>query len=102
MSAESEDAFAVYQSRKSVTGESRQLGIDQEGSLQMKSDKDALRRRFKRLELAEARLKADTSEGKMAAESREGEKVFRDKVGVNGEKKATAIEKSNMKADERK
>lgn len=102
MSAESKDAFAIYQSRKAVTGEKSQIGIDQEGSLQMKSDKDALQRQIKRLELAEARLKADTGEGKMAAESRDGEKVLKDKESVTAEKKAIATDKSNMKAAEKK
>ena len=73
MSAESKDAFVVYQARQSVSGEKKQIGIDKEASPQMKADKEALQRQIKRLELAEARLKADTEGGKMAAESKDAE-----------------------------
>ena len=45
MSAESKDAFAVYQARQSVSSENKQIGIDKEASLQMKADKEALQAR---------------------------------------------------------
>ena len=102
MSAESKDAFAVYQARQSVSGEKNQIGIDKEASLQMKADKEALQRQIKRLELAEARLKADTEEGKMAAESKDAEKVYKDQQNVKGEKKVIVTDKSKLKADEKK
>ena len=81
MSAESKDAFAVYQARQSVSGEKTQMGIDKEGLLQMK---------------------ADTEEGKMAAESKDAEKVYKDQQNVKGEKKVILTDKSKLKADEQK
>ena len=92
MSAESKDAFVVYQARQSVSGEKKQIGID----------KEALQRQIKRLELAEARLKADTEGGKMAAESKDAEKVYKDQQNVKEEKKVIVTDKSKLKADEKK
>ncbi len=78
MVAESRDSMRVYRDRQGITGEEKDIGNDQPGSLQMKADKTALQREEKQLSTDEARMKTDKSEGKMAAESRDSEKVYRD------------------------
>ena len=70
MSAMSKDAYEVYMGKQAVMGEAKDIVNDKAFSLQMKADKAALQRQIKRLEVAEARLKADKAEGKMAAESK--------------------------------
>ncbi len=51
---------------------------------------------------ARAQLKADKAEGKMAAESKDAEKVYKDKQAVKGMKKDIETDKANLKADEKK
>ena len=102
MSAESKDAYAVYTAKKAVTGEERDIAADKNASLQMKADKAALHRQIKRLEVAEAKLKADTAEGKMAAESKDAEKVYKDQQAMKGEKKGIAADTANLKTDQKK
>lgn len=41
-------------------------------------------------------------EGRMAAESKDSEKVYQDKQAVKGEKKNIAADKANLKADQKK
>ncbi|MDQ6629042.1 MAG: hypothetical protein M3Z29_11470 [Pseudomonadota bacterium] len=102
MSAESKDAYAVYTGKQAVTGEKRDIAADKEAGPQMKADKAALQRQIKRLEVAEARMKSDTASGRMAAESKDAEKVYKDKLVVPAEKKEIAIDRSNMSADQKK
>ncbi len=102
MSAESKDAYEVYRAKQAIKGEKKDIADDKAASLQMESDKAALQRQIKRLEAAEARLKADTKEGKMAAESKDSERVYKDKQAVKGEKKDIADDKAKLKADEKK
>ena len=102
MSAESKDAYAVYQDWQAVKGEKKDIAADKAASLQMKSDKAALHRQIKRLESAEARLKADKAEGKMAAESKDSERVYKDQQAIKGEKKDIAADKAKLIADEKK
>lgn len=102
MTAESKDAYAVYTAKKAVTGEERDIAADKNASLQMKADKAALHRQIKRLEVAEAKLKADTAEGKMAAESKDAEKVYKDQQAMKGEKKGIAADTANLKTDQKK
>ena len=93
ISAESKDSYAVYMGKQAVAGEEKQIAADKKPSLQMKSDKDALQRQIKRLEVAEARLKSDTSSSSMSAESKDAEKVYNDKQAIKGEKKDIASDK---------
>ncbi|MGH8765864.1 MAG: hypothetical protein ACRET8_09115 [Burkholderiales bacterium] len=102
MSAESKDAYDVYLARQTVTGEKTDIAHDKAASLQMKADKEALQRQVKRLTLAEARLKSDTAEGKMAAESKDAEKLLKDKQAVKAEEKQVSADHSKLNADERK
>lgn len=101
MSAESKDAYEVYQDRQAVKGEKKDIAVDKVASLQMKSDKAALHRQIKRLEAAEARLKADKAEGKMAAESKDSERVYKDQQAIKGEKKDIAADTTELNADQK-
>ena len=102
MSAMSQDAYKVYMRKKAALGEAKDIANDKAFSLQMKADKAALRRQIKQLEAAQARLKADKAEGKMAAESKDSEMVYKDKQVINVEKKDIAADKAKSKADEKK
>ena len=102
MSAESKDAYEVYTAKQAVAGEHKAVAADKEASLQMKADKAALQRQIHRLEVAEARLKSDTASGKMAAESKDAEKVYKDHQAIKGEKGDVAADAAHLKADQRK
>ena len=102
MSAESRDAYEVYQDQQAIRGEKKAIASDKAASLQMQSDKAALQRQIQGLEVAEARLKADTREGRMAAESRDSEKVYQDQQAIKGEKMDIAADRKNLKGDEGK
>lgn len=99
MTAESKDAYAVYLDKQAVAGERRDIAADRKASLQMKADKTALQRQLKRLEVAERRLKADTAEGKMAAMSKDSERVYWDRQGVKAEEHQVAADKARIRAD---
>jgi len=102
MSAESKDAFEVYQAREAIKGEKKDLAADKTASLQMEADKAALQRQIKRLEVAETRLKTDAKAGKMAAESRDAEQVYKDRQAIKGEKATVAADRTKLIADEKK
>lgn len=102
MSAESKDAYGVYNAKLAVTGETKDIAADHASSRQMKSDEAALQRQMKRLDAAIARLKADTEEGKMSAMSKDSEKVYKDQQAVTAEQKQIATDKAKLKADQKK
>ena len=102
MSAESKDAYEVYKAKQAVKGEKKDISADKSASLQMKADKAALQRQIKRLEVAEARLKENTKEGRTSAESKDSSKVYEDKQNVEGLKKDIAADKANLKTDQEK
>lgn len=101
MSAESKDAYAVYRAEQAVKGERKDIAADKAGSLQMKADEDGLHREVRRLELAEARLKADTQEGRMAAESADAERVYQDQLAVKAEQKQIMADKTEFAGSRR-
>lgn len=100
MSAESKDAFAVYKDQQYVAGAKKDIAADKPGTLQMKSDKTALHRETRQLKVAEATLKTDTREGKMAAESPDAERVYRDRQAIIGQLKDIDADKATLKTDE--
>ena len=102
MAAESKDSEKVYKDQQAVKGAKAAITADVPGSLQMASDKAALQRALKRLEADEAMLKADKASGKMAAESKDSEKVYRDKQAIVGERKDIASDKAKPQADMKK
>lgn len=102
MSAESKDAYMVYQSKQAVVGEAKDIAADKAFSRQMKADEAGLQRQIKRLEAAEARLKADTEEGKMSAMSKDSEKVYKDQQAAMAEQKQIVADKAKLIADQKK
>jgi len=102
MSAESKDAYEIYLDKQAANGEKKDIAADKAASLQMKEDKEALHRQLKRLELAEKRIKADAKEGKMAAESPDAERVYKDRQAMKAEKMEIAADQTKLKADEKK
>jgi cell division protein FtsB len=101
MSATSEDAYQVYSATKAVSGEKKDIAADEPGSLQLKADKAALDRELRRLDAAEARLKADTAEGKMAAESADSERVYQDRQALKAEEAQVTDDVRKLGLDER-
>lgn len=99
MAAESKDAERVYKDRQGIKGEYKDISADKPGSPQMKADKSALQREEKQLNTAESRMKADKAEGKMAAESRDAEKVYKDSQAIKGERKDIAADKAKLGSD---
>ena len=87
MSVESRNAFEAYKVKRAIACQTENTAADAVSSLQTKAERTALKRKIRRLELAEARLKADTCEEKKSAESPDAEKEYRDKQAVNGERK---------------
>ena len=74
----------------------------EEAAAQLKSDKAALERAQKRLEIDEAKLTADMASGRMSAESKDAMKVYTDEHFDKGEKTDLAADKTGslqMKAD---
>ena len=99
MSAESKDAYAVYQLQQDIKGEKKDIAADKGASPQMKSDRAALQRQIKRLQLAEARLQSDTKAGKMAATSDDSRQVSQDQQYIKETKKDIASDKASLKSD---
>ena len=121
MAAESKDSLNVYNDQQDVKGAKKVITDDKskmqadkkagkEGNAQMKaqmqaqmaSDKAGLQRVLKRLEADEATLKADKASGKMAAESQDSIKAYKDQQDVKGVKKVIADDKTKMQADTKK
>lgn len=102
LSAESKDAYALYNAKLAVAGEAKDIAADKAGSRQMKADEAALERQIKRLDAAMARLKADTEDGKMAAMSKDSEKVYQERQAVTAEHKEIAADKAMIRADQKK
>jgi hypothetical protein len=74
----------------------------EEAAAQLNSDKTALQRALKRLEIDEAKLKSDMASGRMSAESKDAMKVYTGGQFVKGEKTDIAADKTGslqMKAD---
>jgi hypothetical protein len=73
-----------------------------EAAAQLKSDKAALERAHRRLEIDEAKLKSDIASGRMSAESKDAMKVYTEEQFVKGDKTDIATDKTGslqMKAD---
>ena len=102
LSAQSKDAQEVYMAKEAIKGEQKAISHDKAGSLQMQSDKAALQRQMKLLEMAEARLKSDTAAGKMSAMSKDSEMAYKDQQAVKSEQKQVAADKAKLQADQKK
>jgi hypothetical protein len=64
-----------------------QSAATKEEKAQMKADESALAREKAQSKADQKALKADSKSGKMAAESPDAEKVYKDKQAVKGQKK---------------
>ena len=89
----SPDALKVYKDQQAINGESKDLAADKRGSLQMKMDKAALTHEEKQLAADKAALRKDRLEGKMAAQSADAEKAYKDLQFINGERKEISAER---------
>ena len=76
--------------RASLAKVTTQSPAVKEDKAQMKADESALKREKAQMKSDQKTLKADTKEGKMAAESKDADKVYKDKRDIKGEKKDIA------------
>jgi hypothetical protein len=102
MSAESKDAYKVYNDRNDVLGENKDIAADKTGWLQMKEDTAALQRAIKRLDADEAALTSHAASGMMSAESKDADKVYNDRKAGDGEKNAITKDKAKLQADQKR
>jgi len=77
----------------------KDLAADRPDSVQKKYDEAALRFEEEQLKAAKAKLIADTKEGRMAAESRDAERVSQDWHAVKGEQKDFLMDAAKLQAD---
>ena len=99
MAAESKDAYIVEMARTSIQGERKDLATDSPGSLQMHADQDALRREMKQLQVAETTLQNDAQAGRMAAQSADSERAYRDEQAVTAERKQIDSDLARLASD---
>jgi len=98
-------ALAQQPSRIDSAGQAvatAQPSLLEEAAAQLKSDKAALERAHRRLEIDEAKLKSDIASGRMSAESKDAMKVYTEEQFVKGDKTDIATDKTGslqMKAD---
>jgi hypothetical protein len=102
MAAESRDEEKVYKDRQAIRGEKKDLAGDKPGSLQRKSDATALRRENENLKADANTWAADARSGRMAAESADAEKVYRDQQGIKGQETAITADRADLKSDQKK
>jgi hypothetical protein len=99
MAAESPDEENVYKDRQAIRGEDKDIAGDKPGSLQRKSDTAALRREDENANADAQKWAADTDSGRMAAESTDAEKVYRDQQAIRGQENAITADRAKLKAD---
>lgn len=102
MSATSSDSYEVYLDRRAIAGEKKDIARDRPGSLQMKTDREALDRQVAQLRLDEKHLKSDAAEGRLAATSPDAQRVDDDRRAVKAERIQIAADRARLQADEGK
>lgn len=102
MSATSSDSYEVYLDRRAIAGEKKDIARDRPGSLQMKTDREALDRQVAQLRLDEKHLKSDAAEGRLAATSPDAQRVDDDRRAVKAERIQIAADRARLRADEGK
>lgn len=70
-----------------------QTSAAQEDKAQLKSDQTALTQEQQKLKTDAAKLKSDRRSGRMAAESPDAERIYKDRQAVKGQKRALAADK---------
>lgn len=98
LAAESKDSEKVYRDQLAIKGQKKDIAADTARSLQMKEDKIVLADEQQQLKADQQTLKADAQSGRMAAESKDAEKVYKDQQYLRGEKKDIAADMASMKA----
>ena len=101
MAAESKDSEKVYQDQQAIKGEKKVIAADAPDSLQLKEDKSALASAQRQLKADRKTLGTDSKYGKMAAESKDAESIYKDQLAVKGEKKDIAHDKAKLHAQAR-
>ena len=101
MSAMSEDSEKIYKDQQYIKGEKADTAHDKAGSLQMKSDRDALWREEKQLTSDRTKLREDTESGKMSAMSDDAERVYRDRQEEGSQSKQIRADRAKLAADEK-
>lgn len=102
MSATSSDSYEVYLDRRAIAGEKKDIARDRPGSLQMKTDREALDRQVAQLRLDEKHLKSDAAEGRLAATSPDAQRVYDDRRAIKAERIQIAADRARLQADEGK
>jgi hypothetical protein len=100
-SALAQQPSRIDSARQAVATAQPSLTLE-EAAAQLKSDKAALERAHRRLEIDEAKLKSDIASGRMSAESKDAMKVYTEEQFVKGDKTDIATDKTGslqMKAD---
>lgn len=90
MSAQSKDAYAVYQAELAAKGAMDNVNAYTTASPQIRADKAALQRQMRLLEIAEAKLKSAKASGLASAESKGSTEIARSQLDVKGAQKAVA------------
>jgi hypothetical protein len=101
MTAESPDSENVYKDRQAIRGENKDIAGDRPGSLQRKSDRTALQREDESSNADAQKWAADTTSGRMSAESTDAEKVYRDQRAIRGQENAITADRGKLKADQK-
>jgi hypothetical protein len=99
MSAESRDEERIYKDRQAITGEKSDLAGDKPGSLQERSDRNAVQREQANLKADTNTWAADARSGKMAAESTDAEKIYKDQQAIKGEKSTITSDRAKLNGD---
>lgn len=102
MAAQSKDDERIYDDRRFIKGEMKDIAADRPGSLQKESDMAAMKREKEKLRTDVGRLNADTKSGRMAAESKDAEKVYQDRQDIKGEKMDIVADIGKLEADAKK
>jgi cell division protein FtsL len=97
--AESPDEDKVYKDRQAIKGEKSDLAGDKPGSLQERSDRNAVQREQANLKADTNTWAADARSGKMAAESTDAEKIYKDQQAIKGEKSAITSDRAKLNGD---
>jgi hypothetical protein len=101
-SAQSRDDRAVSRSERNVQATKDVIAKDKPGSLQMASDKKALKREQTKLDAREKAAKSNEASGRMSSQSKDEMKVNASAEAVAGGKANVAAGQAKLKADLKK
>ena len=99
MAAESKDSMRVYRDKQAIKGEKKDIASDREGSMQRKVDKTELKHEKAKLTADQRRQQRDDKHGRMDATSPDAEKVYQDQQAIQGQERAIAADKAQLKTE---